>query len=105
MTVTDAKVVSFKQPDRKGEFEQCGAVGVGLTFAVGCVERFVRLDKDVAGMQWQKDDFLQLYIWELSLQIHIVLYVWTANEFVSRNLSKMWRNAYLKEMFVISEHC
>lgn len=71
MTVTDVNVVSFKQPNRKGVFEQCGAVG--LTFAVGCVERFVRLDKDVAGMQWQKDDFLQLYIWELSLQIHIVL--------------------------------
>lgn len=46
-----------------------------LTFTVGCVEGFVSLDVDVARLEGHQGRFLQLDVWEASLQEDVLLQV------------------------------
>ena len=58
----------------------------GLTCAVGGVDGLVSLDEDDAWMEGHQDDFLELAVRELSLQVHIQLYVVILTEFNGKDL-------------------
>lgn len=58
----------------------------GLTCAAGGVDGLVSLDEDVAWIEGHQDDFLKLMVRELSLQVHIQLYVVILTEFNSKDL-------------------
>lgn len=51
------------------------AMWKNLTFTVGCVEGFVSLDVDVARLEGHQGRFLQLDVWEASLQEDVLLQV------------------------------
>ena len=57
-----------------------------LTFAARGVEGLVGLDEDVARMEGHQDDFLQLLVRELSLQVHVLLHVGIFTKVLSRDL-------------------
>ena len=45
----------------------------GITFSIGCVDGLICLDEDVTRLEGDHDHFLQQSIWELSLEVHILL--------------------------------
>lgn len=57
-----------------------------LTFAVGRVEGFVGLDKNVARLEGHHDNLLQESIRELGLEVHILLHIRIFTEVTWRNL-------------------
>lgn len=50
-------------------------MGRNLTFTVGRVEGFVSLDVDVSRLEGHQGRFLQLDVWEASLQEDVLLQV------------------------------
>lgn len=69
-----------------GFFCLLGPMDADLTFAVGGVESLVSLDEDVPGLEGHHHHFLQQPVWELSLQVHVLLNVGILIEACCRNL-------------------